>query len=637
MRSSSFVKLWMLVLFVVGSCGLVQAQTTAFTYQGKLMDGGAPASGTYQMQFSLHSAVSGEGNQIGATITIDSVSVTNGPFTVELNFTAPNAFDGSARWLQISVKKAADPSFVSLNPRQPISSTPYAVRTLSAASAEMATNATQLGGVAASQYVLTSDTRLSDARPASSVNFDTASLSGTVPPARLPSLAGDVTGPPNATVLSSVGGQSASNVAAATTTTNAATSANTANTIIKRDAGGNFSAGTITASLNGNATSATTAHNVSGIVAIANGGTGNSTQNFVDLSTNQTVGGNKTFTGTLSGNGSGLTNLNGINLDDGTVSTNKLADGSVTQAKLAFGAANKYDSKLLGMLRWDLLPTPQITNVGSNPRALAFDGTFVYVANSSSNNVTRIRASTGVVEGGPIPVGSGPDALAYDGTFIYVANSLSNNVTRIRASTGVVEGGPIPVGTDPSALAYDGTFMYVANSGSNTVMRIRASTGVVEGDPISVLTPRALAFDGTFIDVASDGDEAKKVLRIRASTGVVEGFGIGVSSSPVALAYDGTFIYVVQYFSNNVARIRASNGAHEGIIPVGAAPVSIAFDGTFMYVASSSGSNNTAAKIRVTSGQVEGSVVVGGNPQALLFDGTFMYVANADTNTVRRL
>src|SRR5687768_12515695 len=193
MRSSSLVKLWMLIVLVVGSCGLAQAQTTAFTYQGKLMDGGTPASGTYQMQFSLHSAASGDGNQIGATITIDPVSVTNGTFTVELNFTAANAFDGSARWLQIAVKKPADPSFVSLNPRQPISSTPYAVRTLSAASAEMATNASQLGGVAAGQYVQTNDSRLTDARPASTVNFDTASLSGTVPPARLPSLAGDVT------------------------------------------------------------------------------------------------------------------------------------------------------------------------------------------------------------------------------------------------------------------------------------------------------------------------------------------------------------------------------------------------------------------------------------------------------------
>jgi hypothetical protein len=51
-----------------------------------------------------------------------------------------------------------------------------------------------------------------------------------------------------------------------------ATSANTANAIVARDASGDFSAGTITASLSGNAT------NVSGIVAFANGGTGATTR-----------------------------------------------------------------------------------------------------------------------------------------------------------------------------------------------------------------------------------------------------------------------------------------------------------------------------------------------------------------------
>ncbi|MEI8043904.1 MAG: hypothetical protein WCL11_21015 [Verrucomicrobiota bacterium] len=53
-----------------------------------------------------------------------------------------------------------------------------------------------------------------------------------------------------------------------------ASSANTPSYVVQRDASGNFSAGTITASLNGTATTATTAANVSGTVAVANGGTG---------------------------------------------------------------------------------------------------------------------------------------------------------------------------------------------------------------------------------------------------------------------------------------------------------------------------------------------------------------------------
>jgi hypothetical protein len=62
------------------------------------------------------------------------------------------------------------------------------------------------------------------------------------------------------------------NGAAARTFAVDATDANTASKVVARDASGNFSAGTITATLSGNAT------NVSGTVAFANGGTGETTR-----------------------------------------------------------------------------------------------------------------------------------------------------------------------------------------------------------------------------------------------------------------------------------------------------------------------------------------------------------------------
>ena len=79
-------------------------QTTAFTYQGKLSDGGLPANGTYQMQFGLFDAQSG-GNQIGSNATISDVQVTNGIFTVNLDFGAAS-FSGAARFLQVGVFSA---------------------------------------------------------------------------------------------------------------------------------------------------------------------------------------------------------------------------------------------------------------------------------------------------------------------------------------------------------------------------------------------------------------------------------------------------------------------------------------------------------------------------------------------------
>ena len=114
----------------------VAAQTTAFTYQGQLNDGVSAASGTYQMEFRLFDALSA-GTQIGSTITNNTVAVANGIFTVSLDFSSTPFTTGANRWLQVSVRKAADPpGFTTLTPRQQITSSPYSLRTLSATSAD---------------------------------------------------------------------------------------------------------------------------------------------------------------------------------------------------------------------------------------------------------------------------------------------------------------------------------------------------------------------------------------------------------------------------------------------------------------------------------------------------------------------
>jgi hypothetical protein len=117
--------------------GAARAQTTAFTYQGKLTDNGNPANGSYDLQFALFDA---GGTQIGSTLTRSSINVSTGIFTVQLDF-GVNAFPGANRFLEIAVRSAGGGSFTILSPRQQISSTPYAIHTLSATSADSLSSA----------------------------------------------------------------------------------------------------------------------------------------------------------------------------------------------------------------------------------------------------------------------------------------------------------------------------------------------------------------------------------------------------------------------------------------------------------------------------------------------------------------
>jgi hypothetical protein len=193
------------VILALALAGNALAQSSSFNYQGRLNDAGAAASGTFQFQFKLYDAAAG-GNQVGQTLTDVPVTVSNGVFSVSLDFGA--AFSGGDRYLEVAVRKTASDFYTPLTPRQKINSAPYANK---------ATTADNFSG----------------------------------------NLSGDVTGTQNATVVNSVGGQSAANIAGSVQAMNNATPNNTANAIVKRDANGKFMTSGITF---GDGTTLTTAN-----------------------------------------------------------------------------------------------------------------------------------------------------------------------------------------------------------------------------------------------------------------------------------------------------------------------------------------------------------------------------------------
>ncbi|MEP6923105.1 MAG: tail fiber domain-containing protein, partial [Pyrinomonadaceae bacterium] len=147
-----------LVFFSLWSGRAIYAQTTDFTFQGQLQNASAPANGNFDFEFSLFDALSG-GTQFGVTLTQTNVAVVNGVFSVKLNF--GSQFPGANRFLEIHVRQSGGGAFTPLSPRQAVTSAPYSITSLNATTA---TNAAQLGGVTANQYILTGDTRLSDSR-----------------------------------------------------------------------------------------------------------------------------------------------------------------------------------------------------------------------------------------------------------------------------------------------------------------------------------------------------------------------------------------------------------------------------------------------------------------------------------------
>ncbi len=468
----SFVRMQRIVvavcLIVFGCFAAVRAQTSVFTYQGRLTDTNIAASGTYQMQFSLFDALSG-GTQQGSTILNNSVTVSNGIFTVQLDFTAAPLAAGADRWLEINVKKPADPAFITLTPRQQLTSSPFASRSSSAANAD---NAAQLGGLTANTYLQTNGngsglTNLNGTNITSNTINASALASDTFPNnqklSRLGSLRWDLLG--------------------------------------QRVAVGTNPFGVAFDGAN---------------IWVTNGGGNNVTK--LRASDGACVG---TCTFTVGNSPHGVAfdgaNIWVVNASDNSVTKLRASDGACvgtctfgvanTPSGIAFDGANMWVANFSGntvtKLRASDGAFQGTSAVGTSPVGVAFDGENIWVTNAGSNTVTELQASDGAFQG-TFSVGMNPSGIAFDGENMWVTNAGGNTVTKLRLD-GFLQG-TFSVGTNPRGIAFDGANIWVTNfgtSGSNTVTKLRASDGTVLGTHVVGAKPLGIVFDGANMWVAN--------------------------------------------------------------------------------------------------------------------------------------
>src|SRR5262245_4836363 len=108
----------------LASSARAQVLSNAFTYQGRLTDGGSTPTAQYDFQFKLFDAPSG-GIQQGVTVVVNDLAVAAGLFTSRLDFA--DQFNGNPRWLQIEVRPGASTgAYTILNPRVELTAAPYA-------------------------------------------------------------------------------------------------------------------------------------------------------------------------------------------------------------------------------------------------------------------------------------------------------------------------------------------------------------------------------------------------------------------------------------------------------------------------------------------------------------------------------
>jgi YVTN family beta-propeller protein len=296
------------------------------------------------------------------------------------------------------------------------------------------------------------------------------------------------------------------------------------------------------------------------------------------------------------------------------------------------GPPGPITSSCAATLRWDLSRCRTATvTVGSRPRGVIFDGTSIWVANSSSDTVSKINPSTNAVAA-TVNVGDNPVGIAFDGTSIWVANTNSANVTKINPANNTVTA-TVPVGSNPNYLAFDGTSIWVTRAPS-FVTRINPITNAVVNSITVGVGPQGVAFDGRNLWVANGGSST--VDKINPTTSAVLAT-VNVGGSPLGIAFDGSRVWVANSASDTLSKIDPFTNAVTSV-PVGNVPIGVMFDGTSIWV--SHLLDDDVYRIDPATNVISAIIPIGpatAELWALTSDGANVWVATGNANSVVKL
>ncbi len=404
MKKNHWLRIATLLLALLALMGGAQggafAQGTGFTYQGQLNDNGAPANGVFDFQFILFNAVAG-GAQQGPILTRDDVTVASGVFTVTLDFGA--AFTGTDRFLEIGVRPGASSgAFTLLSPRQPLTATPYAIRSTNAATADAlsAACANCVGGAQLANGSV-GTAQLADGSVTTPKLAD-----GSVTTPKLAD--GSVT---NAKIVTVAGNKIVSAIPVASVPAGSGSYIQNQNAAVQASSNFNISGdGTAGGTLSGNTVNAATQFNLGGSRVLIQSGTLNNENLFVGLNagTSNTTGGANIFVGPVAGfdnaTGSRNTFVGNRAGRNNVVGNDNTFFGTTAGTNTTIGDSNTFVGSHAGFEN----------TIGNSNTALGYN------ANFNSNNLshaTAIGAGTTVFTSNTITLGrqSGEDTVRIPG------------------------------------------------------------------------------------------------------------------------------------------------------------------------------------------------------------------------------
>jgi YVTN family beta-propeller protein len=272
--------------------------------------------------------------------------------------------------------------------------------------------------------------------------------------------------------------------------------------------------------------------------------------------------------------------------------------------------------------------------VGGHPTAVAVlpDGSRVYIANTDDDTVSVIAAPSHVVIA-TIAVGPAPVSVvaAPDGGRVYVGNHGRSgpgerSVSVIDVAGNTVVDTILRPSVSSVAITPNGTRLYVAGGFDESAVIDTSTHAVIATYFDGGTGPSFASPNGAYIYVVDDDQHGVRAISTNTNTAVAIAYlgnyqGIGDGPGAVAIPRDSTRIFVTNNTTDpalpdSVWVFDAGNYAHIATLPAGFAPQGLAFapGDDFLYVANYFGDN--VSVIDVDSGTLVTSIPVGDGPYA---------------------
>jgi len=277
-----------------------------------------------------------------------------------------------------------------------------------------------------------------------------------------------------------------------------------------------------------------------------------------------------------------------------------------------------------------------LTIVGGGPRLVESDGADLWVANNTSGNVTRVRASdgtnlatwSGAVQAYGILVAMGKVFVTggtSPGSLYQIDPTLPAVVTTVSAT--------LP--DSPFGISYDGTRIWVAAAAGVSIITLNPTT--VTNVTAGFTTPVGIIFDGSSIWVTDAGDNKLKKLNSDGSVAL----SVNVGAEPQFPGFDGINIWVPNFNGSSVTVVRATGGLAGTVIATLTGnglgtPSQAAFDGERVLVTNSN--NQTVSLWKASNLTAIGSFSTGAgtSPLGASSDGVNFWITLSTTAQLAR-